>query len=192
MNVRGRRWGRWLAALIAIAGLSQLALGLWIPAKAALAQALLQRAWTQTVASGAEARPWPWADTWPVAKLSFHGRDFIVLAAAGGEALAFGPSHVAGTARPGAAGISVLSGHRDTHFRDLRTLAVGDLVTVTRPDGAIRHYRVMDTAVLDRPELALPRDPGGDHLLLVTCWPFDAALPGGPERYLVWAAAAND
>ena len=60
----------WLvpAALIALGGW-QVAGGVWIHAKAVLAQILLERAWQQTRDGGERVRPWPWADTWPVARL---------------------------------------------------------------------------------------------------------------------------
>ena len=54
---------------IAALGCWQLGSGLWIQAKAELAQVLLERAWEKTLAGEARARPWPWADTWPVARL---------------------------------------------------------------------------------------------------------------------------
>ncbi|MCA8934124.1 MAG: hypothetical protein KDA49_16730, partial [Rhodospirillaceae bacterium] len=31
----------------------------------------------------------------------------------------------------------------------------------------------------------LSSEPGLSSLTLVTCWPFDAVVPGGPQRYLV-------
>ena len=38
--------------------------------KAWLAQRLLHRAWAATQAEGGPVKPWPWADTWPIARLS--------------------------------------------------------------------------------------------------------------------------
>ena len=48
-----------------------------------------------------------------------------------GQALAFGPGHVENTPDAGEPGIAVYSAHRDTHFRFLKDVAVGDEVTVT-------------------------------------------------------------
>ena len=79
----------------------------------------------------------------------------------------------------------VISGHRDTHFAFLQTLAPGDAIELDAPDGT-RRYRVTALRVADtrREALALGAD---DALLLVTCWPFDAVVPGGPLRYVVQA-----
>ena len=60
---RQRRWRRLtLGALIALA-VALLAAGFWLPAKAELAQQLLNRAWQRTADGDALAKPWPWADT---------------------------------------------------------------------------------------------------------------------------------
>jgi sortase A len=161
----------------------------WVEAKAHVAQALIRRAWRQTSAGDGDARPWPWADTRPVARLLVpdRGVDTFVLAGASGRTLAFGPGHVDGTARPGARGNAVISGHRDTHFRFLRSLRVGDAVVIEQPDGRRRRFVVADTRVVDRRDRSIVADTGDSRLTLVTCFPFDALRPGGPLRYVVVA-----
>lgn len=83
----------------------------------------------------------------------------------------------------------MLSAHRDTHFRFLRDLAVGDALTIERPDGVEVRYRVRETRVVDRRDLVLPRHAPTPMLTLVTCYPFDAVTTGGPLRYVVVATA---
>ena len=176
--------GIFLAAI----GVWQVAEALFIPAKAAVAQVLLHRAWDRTLAGEDRAKPWPWADTWPVARLKLPsvGSDLIVLAGASGQALAFGPGHVAGTAVPGHRGLSMIGGHRDTHLKVLAELAPGSRVEIQRPDGETRTYRVEATSIADaRQPWTAPVE--ADRLVLVTCYPFDAVIPGGPLRYLVHA-----
>ena len=182
---------RWLALGLVATGLWLSGGGLAIHAKAALAQVLLQQAWQYRQLTGVPLRPWPWADTRPIARLSLgsHRPDLFVLAGATGRTLAFGPGHHDDSALPGGDGNAVLSAHRDTHFRALRELAIGDAVTIERPDGAIVVYRVRETTVVDRRDVAVPRDPGLPMLTLVTCWPFDAVNPGTPWRYVVVATA---
>jgi sortase A len=174
--------------LIAL-GASQLASGSWIHAKAMLAQVLLERAWQQTLDGGKRVRPWPWADTWPVARLTIprQGTSLIVLSGASGRTLAFGPGHTRGSAPPGAAGTAIVSGHRDTHFSVLRDLRRGDEVRVERPDGGVVRYQIDDLLVADSRTAKLSAPASGRALLLVTCWPFDALTPGGPLRYVVTA-----
>jgi sortase A len=181
-----------LVTLLAGAGLAAFGNGLYIHAKAQFAQVLLHAAWTRTQATGIAARPWPWADLHPVARLIAPGQDsdLLVLSGASGRTLAFGPGHLDGSAVPGERGNSVISGHRDTHFRFLQHVSAGDLLLVEGIDGARRHFRVQQTYVADVHALQLPRNTFVPTLTLVTCFPFDAIKPGGPLRFVVVAEAA--
>ena len=126
-----------------LAGLILFGQGVYIHAKALLAQVLLERAFTETVATGRDDKPWSWADTWPVARIEVKRIDAsaIVLAGSSGQALAFGPGHVELTPDAGERGVAVYSAHRDTHFRFLRDVAIGDEIDVTRRDGKTFRYR---------------------------------------------------
>jgi sortase A len=164
----------------------------YVHAKAALGQALLLRSWEASRARGDAVKPWPWADTHPVARLRVpaHDVDLLVLAGANGRTLAWGPGHVDGTATPGTRGNAVVTGHRDTHFAFLRDVQRGDALLVESADGTTRRYRVERTFVAHRASLALPADDRATTLALVTCYPFDAVDPGTPLRYAVVARAA--
>jgi sortase A len=181
------------AGVLLAAGLWLVADGLWIPAKAALAQHLMGRAWDEAQAGGTNARPWPWADTQPVARLTVPrlGIDHLVLAGASGRVMAFGPGHHPGTAPPGASGNTVISGHRDTHFSFLADLAPGDALTIEAADGRRREYRVSGREIVDYRDARLPTVVADDRLTLVTCYPFDTVIPGGPLRVLVVAEAID-
>jgi len=183
----------WLAIALVLlaAGSSQFARGAWIQAKAWLAQGLIAHAWSRTLQGNSEVRPWSWADTWPVARLSVPrlGIERYVLAGADGAGMPFGPGHVRSTAAPGAAGNSVIGGHRDTHLAFLRSLKPGDTLLIERPDGARISYRVQWAEVLDRREVWVAKQEGPARLTLVTCYPFDALGGDGPLRYVVIALA---
>ena len=166
----------------------------WIAGKARLAQHLVRDAWGKTLAGAGEARPWPWADTHPVARLVVPGQgvDVFVLAGASGRTMAFGPGHLSGTPRPGEPGNSVVSGHRDTHFAFLRRLRDGDAIVVERRDGRRRRYVVEGARIVDHRATWVARDAGDTRLTLVTCYPFDAIRPGGSLRYVVTARLAEE
>lgn len=202
---------------LALAGFFELGLGLWIPAKAALAQLLLDAAWSQTrsrrhtpghdqALTGAwrpspasvaptpmsvapRVKPWPWADTWPLARLVAPrlGRDWIVLAGASGRNLAFAPAHMDGSAAFGASGVSVVAGHRDTHFAALEELEVGDRLEIEQPDGELLGYAITSIEIVDSSRSRLRLDAAQPTLVLVTCYPFAALSAGGPLRYVVTA-----
>jgi sortase A len=168
-------------------GAGLLATGLWMPAKAELAQWLMNRAWAQTQADRRVVRPWPWADTWPVARLKLPASDqpLTVLAGASGRNLAFGPAHMDGSALPGHAGVSVIAGHRDTHFGALEALEVGDRFEIEQPDGSTHGYAVAAVDIVDAEHASLRLDADESLVVLVTCYPFDALAPGGSLRYVV-------
>lgn len=176
-------------ALIA-AGLVLVGYGAYIPIKAQVAQVLLQRAWAAAPKDGPAPRPWPWADTWPVARIEVPKLDAsaIVLEGAHGRSLPFGPGHVEGTAAPGLPGHSVVAAHRDTHFAFLRHVGIGQEIWVERPGGAKSRYVVVDLRVLDTRKETIYVDDSLDILTLVTCYPFTDWEPGGPLRYVVTAA----
>ena len=188
-RARRKRILPWLVAFLAVAGALQFGQGIYIHAKAQLAQVLLERAWQRTLAGETAVKPWPWADTWPVARLVAPAQraEFLVLAGASGRTIAFGPGHVDGTPLPGTAGNSVIGGHRDTHLAFLRHVKRGETITVERADGVRTEYRVTELDVLDRRDTWVTKNEGPSRLTLITCWPFDALRAGGPERYVVIA-----
>lgn len=174
-------------ALAAI-GLLLFGQGIYIHAKALLAQVLLKRAFAQSVATGQNVKPWPWADTWPVARIEVKriGASAIVLAGSSGQALAFGPGHVELTAEAGERGVAVYSAHRDTHFSFLRDVRIGDEIDVTRSDGKLFRYRADGWSVVHFDASGIDPLVPGHELVLSTCWPFDG-VTSGPDRYLLHA-----
>jgi sortase A len=182
--------------LLALASAALLAIAAWelgqasrIEAKAWLAQWLIEEAWDRASKGERHPRPWPWADTWPVARLEVPrlAVSRMLLSGASGRVMAFGPGHLNGTPLPGDPGNSVISGHRDTHFRFLRELRPGDRIEVTRPDGIRRSYGVIKMWVVEQSDTRILRATDEARLTLITCWPFDALMPGGPMRYVVRA-----
>ena len=181
---------RVLLVLLLCGALQQLSTAGWIRGKALLAQALIADAWQQSLSQGgAVKRPWPWADTWPVARLRAPTaeQDLYVLAGARGNALAFGPGMNMGAGRPGGLGTVLLGGHRDTPCAFLSDVQAGDPLQLQATDGRWHHYRIVAARVVDSRAAPLLLDPRAPGLLLVTCYPFDALASGGPLRFLVLA-----
>lgn len=189
MPPRDRRAGRVLVSCVLCLGFWQLGQGAYLPAKAWVAQELMQRAWRRTERGESRATPWPWADTWPVAKLSAKGGDveLIVLSGSTGRTLAFGPGHLSASALPGEDGNAVIAGHRDTHFAFLRLLNEGESLLFEMPDGRNHLYRISGIDVVDSRRGSIVLDTDVPMLSLVTCYPFDARRAGGPLRYVVSA-----
>ncbi|WP_448953252.1 class GN sortase [Labrys neptuniae] len=178
--------------LLVSAGMVLAGQGAWIHAKAFLAQILLDRAFDQSVATGTIVKPWPWLDTYPAARIEVPRLDksAVALEGASGQALAFGPAHVAGTPEAGEDGTAVYAAHRDTHFAFLGQVKTGDEIAVTRRDGVKARYRVTGHDVRRWDNSGIDGAESGRHLVLATCWPFNA-VTSGPLRYLVFAEAVD-
>jgi sortase A len=179
---------RHLALVLSFAGLVLVGQAGYIHAKALLAQVLLDRAFTETIATGRDVKPWSWADTWPIARIEVKRlrESAIVLAGSSGQALAFGPGHVELTPDAGERGVAVYSAHRDTHFAFLKDVAIGDEIAVTRRDGKTFRYRADRSEVVRFDASGIDPLADGYAIALTTCWPFDAMTPG-PLRYALHA-----
>jgi sortase A len=178
----------WLYAAVSLTAaffsMLSLASALWIPAKAELAQWLIERSWQQAQEGNENARPWPWADTRAVGVLSVPGLGIrqIILEGNSGRNLAFGPVLLDGEMGHDL----VISGHRDTHFRFLQDLAAGDRLTVQTKERT-QDYEVIAAEIVDSRTSELVIEPATSRISLVTCYPFDAPLAGGPLRWVVTA-----
>jgi sortase A len=93
--------------------------------------------------------------------------------------------HLTDTALPGQIGNVVLAGHRDTFFRPLRHVRVGDAITISTRRGDFQ-YIVESTSVVPPTDLSV-LDPVGSHTLtLITCFPF-VYVGSAPNRFIVRA-----
>jgi sortase A len=103
--------------------------------------------------------------------------------------LARGAGHIEDTPFPGQPGNIGIAGHRDTTFRAVRNLHVGDPLELTTSD---RIYRYLITkAFIVEPEDVYVLDPGDRPMLtLVTCYPF-TYIGHAPHRYILQAVLVD-
>ncbi len=122
----------------------------------------------------------------PVARLEIPRLelDEVVVEGVDESALRAGPGHMSGSALPGENGNSVISAHRDRHFKSLAKIVVGDTILTDAALGkrkwAVSRIRVVDA---DAPVLRTSETP---LLTLTTCWPVRYFGPA-PERLIVEA-----
>ncbi len=177
----------WLLVAVCLTATAFSVRAAWIPVKAQVAQALLARSWQKTLAGEDNAKPWPWADTRAVGVLKVPrlGLQEYVLEGSSGRNLAFGPTLVNTTTLEQTRD-RIISGHRDTHFRFLENLQIGDVLRLKSVDGQ-QEYRVAQMQRIDSRERELVIENDVDRLTLLTCYPFDAPTAGSPLRWLVTA-----
>ncbi len=173
---------------IFVTSIWQFGSGTYIYAKAHYAQFLLEKAWDNTRHEQDRVKPWSWADTYPVAKISFRNlnKDYIVLAGGSGRTMAFGPGHISATPLPGENGNSVIVGHRDTHFSVLKDLEMDSVIDIHKIDQVLS-YKVANTFIVDHSQVEVMSNQNEELLTLITCYPFEAIQSGGPLRYVVQA-----
>lgn len=165
----------------------------WIMTKAQLAQWLIADAWQQALETKTDSesahKPWRWADTWPIARLQApaHKVDLYVLEGDRGNALAFGPGRNQSSRLPGE-GTSVIGGHRDTHFRFLKDIKLGEPLRVQTRSGKWLDYNIQERTIIDVNQDPLRVNLNDQQLVLVTCYPFDTLTSGGPLRLVVYAS----
>ena len=94
--------------------------------------------------------------------------------------------HLADTPLPGESGNVVLAGHRDTFFRPLRHIRVGDLIDLATPLGDFRYAVAWTRVVAPTAVDVLDDDAGERTLTLITCFPFDF-VGSAPMRFVVRA-----
>lgn len=183
---------RILRGVLLVFGLLCLAKGSYIPAKAAVAQILMQHAWNKTQATRTPAIPWKGMDAYPAARLHLppsaksSGSSHIVLSQDSGQALAFGPAFIVGAAPSSSESMLAIAAHKNTQFKSLKGLKAGAFISLELPNKTRINYRVEDFEIIDTRVQGLPiRDQ--DTLALVTCYPFGAVSFNGPLRYVAYA-----
>lgn len=186
---------KWVALLLLL-GVYQFSGGLYICVKAELAQYLIAHAWHKNLQSTEQHKPWPWADTQPIAQLIIKEKNWYVLAGASGRNLAFAPTHVSSTPKPGEKGNSVIVGHRDTQFNSLKNLQKGDVIEVKTKHNRQR-FKITMLRVAQQSQTEFMHsnvnnstfDVDQAYLTLITCYPFDSLVPDPTHRYIVRAVA---
>jgi sortase A len=96
-----------------------------------------------------------------------------------------GVGHFAGSVLPGEKDNSVLSGHRDTVFRQLGKVGKGDLLIVTTTAGEFT-YKVNRVRIVEANDRTVIVPKPRATLTLTTCYPF-TYIGNAPKRYILIA-----
>jgi sortase A len=99
------------------------------------------------------------------------------------EELKAGVGHFAQSVLPGENNNSVLSGHRDTVFRQLGKLKAGDMIIVETSAGQFT-YVIKDTRIVHKDDKTVIVPTDHAVLTVTTCYPFNY-IGDAPDRYIV-------
>ncbi len=137
------------------------------------------------------AAPATIADGTPVGEVEIPKLHFsaVVFQGTSDGILAQGVGHLDASAFPGQTGNVVLAAHRDTFFRSLRNIRIGDLVQLTTPYG-VRTYAVDSTEVVKPTEVGVVASTATPTLTLITCYPF-YYVGHAPKRFIVRASPVS-
>ncbi|WP_282142118.1 class D sortase [Cytobacillus oceanisediminis] len=95
-----------------------------------------------------------------------------------------GVGHYSTTVLPGQPDQILLSGHRDTVFRRLGELEIGDIFEVSMPYGKFT-YEITDSKIVDAGDTTVIRSTAPNEILTVsTCYPF-SYVGNAPSRYIL-------
>jgi len=96
---------------------------------------------------------------------------------------------VDGTAHPGEVGNIAISGHRDSFFRVLKDIKLGDKIEMQTTEG-FEDFEVSEITIVDALEVSVLDPTDTTVLTLITCHPF--YYQGyAPDRYIVRATPVN-
>jgi sortase A len=161
---------------------------LWLPTKAWLSQQLILFSWQQAVNEQHSPAPWPWADTYPIAKMSLPrlNHQLVVLMGADPSTLAFSAGMYHQFSTLNRLSPVVIAGHRDSHFAFLEDIQMKDIIMLSDNKGKNHLYQVEEISIVDssQEDLIVKDEP---ELTLVTCYPFKALEAGSSLRYVVKA-----
>jgi sortase A len=100
-----------------------------------------------------------------------------------------GAGLVTGTTALGQTGNSVVSAHRDKHFKPLQHAQVGDVIEVEIGD-EVQSFEVEEIFITDPLDLGVLDPTTSQVLTLITCFPFD--YQGyAPDRFIIRARRNN-
>ena len=109
----------------------------------------------------------------------------VVLEGSDDGTLSRGSGHIEDTPFPGQPGNVGIAGHRDTTFRALRRIKIGDALEFRTGDKLYR-YRITKTSIVGPDDVYVLDPTPQPALTLVTCYPFEF-VGHAPNRFIVRA-----
>ena len=193
MTVRPRTGLRWLQGALFVLGIASLAWCGWVIGEArwfqAQQHAALERMSVSAATADARGTRMASALVAPgvIGELDVPRLKLAAVIAEGDDedTLKVAVGHLPDTPLPWQGGNSALAGHRDTFFRALEGVRLGDEIRLATVHGEFR-YRVARTLVVEPDDLSVLEALPEPSLTLITCFPF-SYVGHAPRRFIVQA-----
>lgn len=172
-----------------------LGVAFYIPAKAMLAQVLLRQAWSNTLLHhGQINKPWPWADTWPVARLIVPSQDVdqIILHDNAGNSQVFEPVRTVQSYQYKHINVITLNANHGNQFHFLEDVVIGEIIDLQNMQGQYQRYQVQNFHIIDMHNNSARTLQPGRWLIMIAGYPFSETSAGSSQRYVVTAQAVGN
>lgn len=106
------------------------------------------------------------------------------------DSLEKGVGHLSNSVFPGQGEQILLSGHRDTVFRNFGELDIGDTFVVQMPYGEYT-YEIRETEIVPEDDTSVIGEMGEEVLVVTTCYPFHF-VGSAPDRFVAYAYPVSE
>lgn len=155
-----------------------------------IANSLVRSAWLRTQAGGEQVKPWPWAQVWPIARLTmlYSDTEHVILKQEKQLKSSIGLNYLESSVLPGEIGNTVLSAHPSLYFSFLSKLNLDDILVLESPRTGKLHYRVSESFIVDKTYTQLLDHGSKRRLIIISCYQCDENNTNASSlRYVVIA-----
>lgn len=187
---KSRRLSLYHKVLLAITliAISLFAQGIYKEGKVIVTQRLLSFAWASHLQDGETHKPWPWAESGPIAQLSIAGQaPLIVIKGASARHLALAPAWMVSSSGFGQAGNSVVLADNDRYFKQLKDVKLNSYLTLDTYPNLQLDYQVIATKIVNKKDLSALDVADQEILTLVTNYPLQSRISNSELRFVVIA-----
>lgn len=133
-----------------------------------------------------------WEETAPLGILEIPRLNISAVAEEGANTntLDLSVGHIAKSAYPGQTGNAAFAAHRDTYFRNLETIQLGDKISFKSIDHNY-NYLVTSINIVDGNDTSVLSDTPQSTVTLITCYPFHY-IGSAPKRFVVTATQISN
>ena len=145
--------------------------------------------WNKIIETGVYTKPWSSFDGIPILRIEIprYKISQIVMKNTSAQNLAFGPAWHSESYLPKDNKVTIISGHRDSHFIYIKNLEIGDIIKIQDKENNWYTYIVENFFIVNSLKEEILMNQNEKKLLIITCYPFNEIHSGTPYRYIISA-----